>query len=47
MKEATSLMPDFSIKKVKDDDTFAKLAESRSDKYNVTTEKGGRWACAY
>src|SRR5438067_10954373 len=38
MKEATKSTADF-IKKVKDDDTFAKLAESRSDKYNVTTEK--------
>jgi hypothetical protein len=38
MKEATKSSADF-IKKVKDDDTFAKLAESRSDKYNVTTEK--------
>lgn len=38
MKEATKSTADF-IKKVKDDDTFAKLAESRSDKYNVITEK--------
>src|SRR5262249_3050555 len=38
MKEATKSTADF-IKQVKDDDTFAKLAESRSDKYNVTTEK--------
>jgi hypothetical protein len=38
MKEATKSTADF-LKKVKDDDTFAKLAESRSDKYNVTTEK--------
>lgn len=38
MKEATKSSADF-IKKIKDDDTFAKLAESRSDKYNVTTEK--------
>lgn len=38
MKEATKSTADF-IKKVKDDDTFARLAESRSDKYNVTTEK--------
>jgi len=38
MKEATKSTADF-IKKVKDDDTFAKLAETRSDKYNVTTEK--------
>jgi hypothetical protein len=38
MKEATKSSADF-LKKVKDDDTFAKLAESRGDKYNVTTEK--------
>jgi hypothetical protein len=38
MKEATKSTADF-LKKVKDDDTFAKLAESRSEKYNVTTEK--------
>jgi hypothetical protein len=38
MKEATKSTADF-LKKVKDDDTFAKLAESRGDKYNVTTEK--------
>jgi hypothetical protein len=38
MKEATKSTADF-IKKVKDDDTFAKLAESRSDKYNVISEK--------
>src|SRR5690348_5702370 len=38
MKEATKSAADF-IKKIKDDDAFAKLAESRSDKYNVTTEK--------
>lgn len=38
MKEATKSAADF-IKKVKDDDTFAKLAEGRRDKYNVTTEK--------
>jgi hypothetical protein len=38
MKEATKSTADF-LKKVKDDDAFAKLAESRSDKYNVTTEK--------
>jgi hypothetical protein len=38
MKEATKSAADF-IKKVKDDDTFAKLAESKGDKYNVTTEK--------
>ncbi len=38
MKEATKSTADF-LKQVKDDDTFAKLAESHSDKYNVTTEK--------
>src|SRR2546421_10643538 len=38
MKEATKSTADF-IKKVKDDDTFAKLAESRSEKYNVINEK--------
>jgi hypothetical protein len=38
MKEATKSSADF-IKKVKDDDTFAKLAESRSDQYNVASEK--------
>jgi len=38
MKEATKSTADF-IKKVKDDDALAKLAESKSDKYNVTTEK--------
>lgn len=38
MKEATKSAADF-IKKVKDEESFAKLAESRSDKYNVTTEK--------
>ena len=38
MKEATKSTADF-IKKVKDDESFAKLAESRGDKYNVTTEK--------
>ncbi len=40
MKEATKSTADF-IKKVKDDDTFARLAESRSDQYNVITEKDG------
>jgi hypothetical protein len=39
MKEATKSTADF-MKKVKDDDTFAKLAETRSDKYSVTTERG-------
>jgi hypothetical protein len=38
MKEATKSSADF-IKKVKDDDTFATLAESRSDQYNVISEK--------
>jgi hypothetical protein len=38
MKEATKSTADF-IKKIKDDDAMAKLAESKSDKYNVTTEK--------
>ena len=38
MKEATKSTADF-IKKVKDDESFAKLAESKSDQYNVTTEK--------
>src|SRR5918998_578297 len=38
MKEATKSTADF-IKKVKDDESFARLAESRSDQYNVATEK--------
>lgn len=38
MKEATKSTAEF-IKKVKDDETFARLAESRGDKYSVTTEK--------
>lgn len=38
MKEATKSTADF-IKKIKDDESFAKLAETRSDQYNVTTEK--------
>lgn len=38
MKEATKSSADF-LKKVKDDDTFAKLAETKGDKYNVTAEK--------
>jgi hypothetical protein len=38
MKEATKSSADF-IKKVKDDDTFAKLAETKGDKYNVVTER--------
>jgi hypothetical protein len=39
MKEATKSVADF-IKQVKDEESFAKLAESRSNQYNVTTEKG-------
>ncbi len=39
MKEATKSTADF-IKKVKDDDTFARLAESRGEQYNVTVEDG-------
>jgi hypothetical protein len=38
MKEATKSTADF-IKKVKDDESFARLAESKGDKYNVITEK--------
>jgi hypothetical protein len=38
MKEATKSSADF-IKKVKDEESFARLAESRSEQYNVTTEK--------
>jgi len=38
MKEATKSTAEF-LKKVKDDESFARLAESRSDQYNVTTEK--------
>jgi hypothetical protein len=38
MKEATKSAAEF-IKKVKDEESFAKLAESRGDMYNVTTEK--------
>jgi len=38
MKEATKSTADF-IKKVKDEESFAKLAESRSNQYNVITEK--------
>jgi len=37
MKECTKSTADF-IKKINDDDTFAKLAESKSDQYNVVTE---------
>jgi hypothetical protein len=39
MREATKSTADF-IKKVKDDDTFASLAESRSDQYNLSMEQG-------
>lgn len=38
MKEATKSSADF-IKKVKDEESFLKLAETRGDKYNVTTER--------
>jgi hypothetical protein len=38
MKEATKSSADF-IKQVKDEESFARLAESRGDQYNVTTEK--------
>jgi hypothetical protein len=38
MKEATKSAAEF-IKKVKDEESFARLAESKGDKYNVTTEK--------
>src|SRR4051812_8549173 len=38
MKEATKSSADF-IKKVKDEESFAKLAETQGDKYNVITEK--------
>jgi hypothetical protein len=37
MKEATKSSADF-IKQVKDEESFARLAESRSDQYNVVTE---------
>jgi len=37
MKEASKSAADF-IKQVKDEESFAKLAESRSDQYNVSTE---------
>ena len=39
MKEATKSASEF-ITKVKDDETFGRLAENKSDKYNVSTEKG-------
>ncbi|HYZ29065.1 MAG TPA: hypothetical protein VE570_08435 [Thermoleophilaceae bacterium] len=38
MKEATKSTADF-IKKVKDEESFARLAESRSSQYNVISEK--------
>lgn len=37
MKEATKSTADF-ITKIKDDESFLKLAETKSDQYNVTTE---------
>jgi hypothetical protein len=39
MKEATKSSADF-IKKIKDDDAFSKLAESKGDQYNVSVERG-------
>ena len=41
MKEATKSTADF-IKKVKDDDALAKVAETQSDKYNIADGQGGR-----
>jgi hypothetical protein len=38
MKEASKSASEF-ITKVKDDETFGRLAESKSEKYNVSTEK--------
>jgi hypothetical protein len=38
MKECTKASADF-IKQVKDDESFARLAENKGDKYNVSTEK--------
>lgn len=38
MRECTKSSADF-IKKIKDDESFARLAESRGSQYNVTTEK--------
>ncbi|GGQ70055.1 hypothetical protein [Couchioplanes azureus] len=38
MKEATKSTADF-IKQIKDDESFARLAETRSDRYNVMTER--------
>lgn len=40
MKEATKPVTDF-IKKVKDDDTFAYLADKSSNKFNITMEDDG------
>jgi len=40
MKEATKSSADF-IKQVKDDDTFGKLIEKHSDKYNITKNADG------
>jgi hypothetical protein len=39
MKEATKSASEFIVK-VKDDETFGRLAENKSNKYNVSTEKG-------
>lgn len=39
MKEATKGVADF-VKKVKDDDTFAYLAENKSNMFNIQMEKG-------
>lgn len=38
MKEATKSTADF-VKKVGDDESFMKLAETKGDQYNITTEK--------
>lgn len=42
MKEATKSTADF-IKQVKDDDTFGKLVEQKSDKYNITRDEKGEF----
>ncbi len=42
MKEATKSTADF-IKQVKDDDTFGKLVEQKSDKYNITRDDKGEF----
>lgn len=39
MREATKSTADF-VKKVKDDDSFAYLAETKGDQFNVTMERG-------